>query len=143
MGLLRRKNNPHPAPPPPSIQSWAVCWFFLVARTAWPNIHGVDRGGKASFSPFEVGKTSERPFRAKCPNLFCCRLKLQALLMKINYISCSSTHYQNTKYYLPNTTTSITSTSSRLVLVATHSYLPPSFLLWMRSSKVSFACGFR
>ena len=40
------------------------------ARTS----HGGDWGGKALFSPFEVGKMSERPFRAKCLKLFCHRL---------------------------------------------------------------------
>ena len=31
-------------------------------------LHGGDGGGKALFSPFEVSKTSEIPFRAKCLN---------------------------------------------------------------------------
>ena len=40
-------------------------------------LHGTDEGRKAIFSPFEVRKTSKSPFRAKCLNSFCHRLKVK------------------------------------------------------------------
>ena len=41
-------------------------WVFLeVSSNSGTALHGGDRGGKAIFSPFEVCKTSESPFRGE------------------------------------------------------------------------------
>ena len=41
---------------------------ILTDSNGATTLHGGDGGGGASFSPFEVGKTSERPFRTQCLN---------------------------------------------------------------------------
>ena len=43
---------------------------ILTDSNIGTTLHGGDGagGGGASFSPFEVGKTSERPFREHCLN---------------------------------------------------------------------------
>ena len=40
---------------------------ILTDSNGATTLRGVD-GGEASFSPFEVGKMSERPFRVQCLN---------------------------------------------------------------------------
>ena len=65
-GQFREQKNPHPSILP-SIQSWGVsCFnFFQVARTAAQHcMEGM--GEEKLYFPlsFEVGKTSESPFRA-------------------------------------------------------------------------------
>ena len=42
--------------------------FSIGSSNSGTTLHGGDGGGKDLFSPFEVSKTSEIPFRAKCLN---------------------------------------------------------------------------
>ena len=50
-------------------QRWSICCFlFIGSSNSGTTLHGGDGGGKDLFSPFEVSKTSEIPFRAKCLN---------------------------------------------------------------------------
>ena len=52
-------------PLPPLLHSRLGCLLFSLDSTT---LHEGDGGGKALFSPLEVSKVSESPFRAKCLN---------------------------------------------------------------------------
>ena len=57
------ENTPIHAPPPlPSILRQGVCCLLQVSSNSNTILHSGDGGRKALFSPFEVGKMSERPF---------------------------------------------------------------------------------
>ena len=44
------------------------CFLYIGSSNSGTTLPGGDGGGKDLFSPFEVSKTSEIPFRAKCLN---------------------------------------------------------------------------
>ena len=61
----------------PPLHSKLECLLFSIGSLkSGTTLLGRDGGGKAFFSPFEAGKTSESRFRAKCLNYFCRRLYL-------------------------------------------------------------------
>ena len=47
---------------------WEYLLFSIGSSSSGTTLHGGDRGAKDLFSPSEVSKTSEIPFRAKCLN---------------------------------------------------------------------------
>ena len=50
-------------------QRWSIsCFLYIGSSNSGTTLHGGAGGGKDLFSPFEVSKTSEIPFRAKCLN---------------------------------------------------------------------------
>ena len=59
-GLFQRTKQSAPLPFP-SIKGGVSVTGIVYSDTT---LLGVGGGGKASFSPFEVGKTSQRPFKA-------------------------------------------------------------------------------
>ena len=66
LGNFREQKNPHPSPP---LHSKLGCLLFSKGSSNSGTIlHGGDGAEKALFSPFEVGKTSEGRFSAKCLN---------------------------------------------------------------------------
>ena len=65
LGNFREQKNPHPSPSPPKFG----CLLFSKGSSKSDTIlQGGDGAEKALFSPFEVGKTSEGRFSAKCLN---------------------------------------------------------------------------
>ena len=63
----------HTPPLSPPFQV-GVFLFCKGSSNSGTTLRGGDGGGKAIFSSFEVSQTSKSPFRAKCLDLFCCRL---------------------------------------------------------------------
>ena len=63
-------------------QRWSICCvLYIGSSNSGTTLHGGDGRGKDLFSPFEVSKTSEIPFRAKCLNYFSRRLLLPLKLL--------------------------------------------------------------
>ena len=78
--MIREQKNPHPSVVP-SIQSWGVCCFLQVARTAAQHCMEGIRGGKDIFLPLKSVKGKKIQFRMKCLNTFC---RLLQVLIKYN-----------------------------------------------------------
>ena len=58
-----------PPPSPPFKVGWFVVFYRYLNIVAKHCLEGMGGGGEPLFFPFEVGKTSERPFRAKRPHI--------------------------------------------------------------------------
>ena len=65
---------------PPHHSKLGCLLFSIGGSNSGTTLHWGDGGGRASFSPFEVRKTSESPFRTKCLNKFCRRLTTNTIL---------------------------------------------------------------
>ena len=60
------ENNRNYTPPLHSKLGWLL--FFTGSSNSGTTLHGGDGEGKALLYPFQIGKTSKSPFRAKCLN---------------------------------------------------------------------------